>query len=653
MSRFLFATVILLLGAQIQSEAQSKKDKAKDLTLFTIAKKPVSTDEFMYLYRKNHQHKPEEFTKAKISEYLELFINFKIKVEEAKRRGLDTTAAFTKEYNSYREELRKPYLPDTKLIDSLVELTYERLKEEIKASHILITVPPTASPTDTTVAYQRIMALRTRIENGEDFEKVAKAESQDPTAKTNSGSLGYFTAMQMVFPFEQAAYSTPIGKVSMPVRTTFGYHIIKVFDRKPARGEVEVSHIMIRPGADLNSDQAKNAIFDIYDQLQKGVKWEDLVSEYSQDPASKDKGGRLRPFGVGAMGSVPEFEQIAFSLKTPGDISDPFQTAYGWHIVRLEKKIPVPAFQEIASALKTRVARDERVQISREALQSKMKKEFGFVENTATKLKVFSLADSTLTQGKWSKPVSDDLANATLFSMAGKAYPVKDFISYVKENQRRINQSPTQFIQQLYTSYTDFIHGHLLEERIKLQNPDYTWLLKEYYEGILLFDIMEKEVWNKASEDSLGQVRYFWDNAANYKAQERIRGQIFSSSNKSNIEELRALLEKKDTVQAKQFAATNKIRKETGSFQKGDRPVLSKISFTPGVQVAESNGMNYIVCVEKVLSPGRMTFEEARPSILSDYQAFLEKQWLEQLKKKYPVKINKKGQQFVMDKLAK
>jgi peptidyl-prolyl cis-trans isomerase SurA len=648
-----FAFAILFFGLVSHSDAQSKKDKDNDLPLFTIAKKPVTADEFIYLYKKNHQNKPEEFTKEKISEYMELFINFKLKVEEAKRRGLDTTAAFKKEYNTYREELRKPYLPDTKLVDSLVKLTYERLKEEVKASHILINVPPSASPVDTTVAYQRIMAIRTRLENGEDFTTIAKNESEDPTAKTNSGSLGYFTAMQMVFPFEQAAYATPVGKVSMPVRTQFGYHLIKVFDRQPARGEVEVSHIMIRPGADLNSQQAKNTIFDIYDQLEKGVKWEDLVAEYSQDPASKENGGRLRPFGVGAMGSAPEFEQIAFSLKEPGSYSDPFQTGFGWHIIRLEKKIPLPSFQEVATSLKTRVSRDERVKITREGLQQKMKKEFGFKENAEAKMKVLSLADSTLTHGKWSKQVSEDLGNATLFSMSGKDYPVRDFISYVKQNQRQINQSPNQFMQQLYQNFTDVIHGHLLEDRIKQQNPDYNWLLKEYYEGILLFDIMEKEVWSRASEDSLGQVDFFNNNSASYKAKERIQGRIYSSNNKAVIDQLKSILDKNDTVQAQQFARANKIREESGAFQKGDRPVLSKISFSPGVQLAENNGTNYLVCVNRVLSPGQMSFQEARSSLLSDYQTFLEKKWLEQLKKKYPVKINKKGQQFVMQQLAK
>ena len=332
------AILVLLGSATISfSFAQSKKQKSTSAqNLFTVNKKAVTTDEFIYLYKKNHQNKAEDFTSEKIQEYLDLFINFKLKVEEAKARGLDTTQAFIREFNQYKEELRKPYLPDTKLTDSLVRLTYDRMKEEVKASHILINVKPDASPEDTLKAYNRIIEIRNKIKAGEDFGMAASQFSEDPSARSNNGNLGYFTALQMVYPFETAAYNTKVGEISMPVRSRFGYHIIYVADRRPARGEVEVSHIMIRTGDDKDNEKAKNTIFDLYDQLQGGVKWEELCKQYSEDPGSKDNGGKLRQFGTGAMANIPEFERIAFSLSKPGEISDPFQTQYGWHIIRLE-----------------------------------------------------------------------------------------------------------------------------------------------------------------------------------------------------------------------------------------------------------------------------------------------------------------------------
>jgi peptidyl-prolyl cis-trans isomerase SurA len=241
-----FSTLLMSCFAQSKSTS-GKKNQAKPL--FTVNKKPVSVDEFIYLYKKNHTDKEKDFTTEKINEYLDLFINFKLKVEEAKKRGLDTTKTFLKEYNGYRDELRKPYLPDAKIIDSLVKLTYDRMKEEIRAAHILVSVKSDASPEDTLKAYQKILEIRKRIViGGEDFGSLASKSSDDPSAKMNHGNLGYFTAMQMVYPFESAAYTTKVGEVSQPIRTRFGYHILKVFDRRQARGEVEVSHIMLRTG---------------------------------------------------------------------------------------------------------------------------------------------------------------------------------------------------------------------------------------------------------------------------------------------------------------------------------------------------------------------------------------------------------------------
>src|SRR5690606_4024242 len=268
-----------------------------------------------------------------------------------------------REYETYRNELLKPYMPDTKVIDSLVQLTYERLKEEVNVSHILIRLGPDAPPEDTLRAFEKISALRQRVLAGEDFGALAAEYSEEPGAGATRGNLGFFTALQMVFPFEQAAYLTPVGGVSEPVRTQFGYHILKVHDRQPSRGEVEVSHIMIRTEGEVNEEEARNRIFDVHDQLRKGMDWNELCAEYSEDANTRDKGGRLRPFGVGTMASVPVFQETAFSLRNPGDISDPIRTQFGWHILRLESKIPLPSFEELKAPLTQRVSRDDRVRI--------------------------------------------------------------------------------------------------------------------------------------------------------------------------------------------------------------------------------------------------------------------------------------------------
>lgn len=638
--------VFVLLAAPVS--AQKKNDPS---TLLTVAKKPVTIDEFSYLYNKNNQGKKEEFTQEKIEEYLNLFINFKLKVEEARQRGYDTTAAFKKEFNSYRTELRKPYMPDDKLIDSLTELTYNRMKEEVNASHILINVQPDAPPADTLKAFEKVSSIRKKVLDGYDFQTAALEFSEDPTAKMNKGSLGWFTALQMVFPFEQAAFTTPVGEISKPVRTRFGYHIVKVNERRPARGEIEVSHIMLRGTGEEDDNHVRDLAFEVYDKLQKGVSWNELCAEYSEDPSSKENGGKLRPFGVGVMSAVPEFEQAAFQLKQPGDFSDPVKTQFGWHIIKLERKIPLPSFDELAPSIKNRVSRDERAQISRQAIQNKMKKEFGFTENNAVKAQVFAFADSTLTKGQWKS--NGRGSDAVLFVMNGVSYPVKSFLEFVEKNQKANLVGPATYMEQMYNQYVDEVQGLAFEERIKQKNPEYGFLLNEYYEGILLFEIMEREVWNKASQDSVGQHQYYLAHKNDYKASDRVSATIFSSSSKQSIDKLQSMLGSADSLAIQNFLTKEKVRKESGNFEKSDRPVLGKIPWTAGTHAADQSNMYYLVKVKALLPPGNKSFEEARSSVISDYQNFLEKEWLEKLRKKYPVKVNKKGKQKLFDLLVK
>lgn len=639
------ASVLLSCLIVFVGRAQSTADKSEPL--FFVNKRPVSSQEFIYLYRKNHQHKPEEFTREKIDGYLDLFIKYKLKVEEAIARGMDTTAKFHKEYQTYRDELLKPYMPDSKVIDSLVRLTYERLTEEVNASHILIQVASDATPADTLRAYQRIVEARNRAIAGEDFGVLAAELSEEPRASETNGNLGFFTAMQMVFPFEQAAYLTPVGEVSQPVRTRFGYHIVKVLDRQPSRGEVEVSHIMIRTPEKIDDANARNRIFDVYDRLQKGVSWDELCREYSEDPNSKDRGGKLRPFGVGGMASAPEFQEMAFSLREPGEISDPVRTQFGWHIIRLEAKTPLPPFDEMKASLTQRVSRDERVKISKAALRERMRRQFGFMENHEAKAGLSAHADS-LVDGKFRsfKPVEENV----LFTLGNERYRVADFISFVKDQKVSSQGSATQTFEDLYVRYLDHVQLRLLEEQVKRESPDYKWLLKEYYEGILLFEIMEHEVWNKAMEDSVGQRRYFDSHAGKYTAGERMVGKIYTTQMDDVLDKLRNMLDEGQTDIAP-FMAQNHIRQDSGAFERNDRTIFSKVNWSPGLYAATQNGVHYLIQIEKILPPGPATFEEARASVIGDYQTFLEDSWISELKRKFGVKVDKKAKKKVFAEL--
>ncbi len=645
------ALFFFFLGAGILA-ANGQTAKGDEITIFTIGDKPVSASEFIYLFQKNHAADSGEYSREEVMEYLDLYVKFKLKVAEARHRKMDTAASFISEFNGYREELRKPYLPDSNLIDSLTRLTYDRLREEVRASHILIQVTPDATPEDTLKAWQTIADIRQRVVNGEDFGMLAAQYSQDPSARMNKGDLGYFTALQMVFPFETAAYNTGVGEVSQPVRTSFGYHLVKVTDRRPSSGEVEVSHILLRTGEGYDNEKARNTIFDLYNRLRQGMSWEALCREFSEDPGSRDRGGRLRPFGVGGMRAVPEFEQVAFDLQAPGDLSDPFQTRFGWHILRLESKTGLSPFEALETTLRNRVSRDERAQLSKAALKEKTRRELDFRENPVEKNLLFSLADTALTQGRWNP---DDNVNpdAVLFTMKGRAYTVGQFTDFVSRKTERSNLAPEKYMAQRYDEFVSNVQGEVLEEEIKRKNPSFRWLLNEYYEGILLFEIMEEEVWNRASGDSAGQVAFYEVNPDKYQAGERILGTIYADGERANIEELHTLLLDADSAAVDAFVESWRIRREHGAFEREDRVVLGKIPWNAGVHLSENNDLHYLVSVERILPPGRKTFQEARASVISDYQNYLEGAWVRALEQKYPVKMKKKGIRFLEKELVK
>lgn len=632
---------LIVLSCFAKSFAQSKST-----TLLTLDSKPVTVDEFVYLYTKNHQGNEQVYSKEKINEYFDLFINFKLKVEEARHRGMDTTQAFHKELNSYKEELKKPYTAEKDDLERLTKEAYDRMKQEVKASHILIAVKPDALPEDTLKAYEKISELRSRIIGGEDFEKLAREFSEDPSAKSNGGSLGYFTALQMVFPFEDAAFKMNTGDVSKPVRTRFGYHILRVEDKRPSRGEVEVSHILIRG----NDEKAKTTINKVHAKAVAGEEWDKLCKEYSQDPGTKDKGGRLRPFGPGALASAPTFEERAFSMTESGEISEPFETPFGWHIIRLERKIPLPPYEEIKESLKKRIARDERMQISKAIADKKRKEKLQFKEVTATKNTIFSKADTTLTKGNWKVELAG-MENEILFSIQSNKVSVGDFVRYIRYNQTSTNVTPAVYISQLYDRFVESELNEAEDKLLQLQFPEYRNLVNEYGEGILLFGIMEKEVWNKASDDSIGQHKYYDNNLEKYQAGDRIRARVFTSTDNAIIDSVQLKIQQGDTLTVadlKKFKSVADFR----SYEKGENRGIDAINWTIGMHKAEADGMYYLVEVDKLVPPGPKDFAEVRANVISDYQDYLEKEWIARLKEKYPVKMNKKGVKEIM-KLSK
>lgn len=612
--------------------------------LLTIENEKVTLEDFESIYRKNNND--AEITREALDEYLELFINFKLKVHEARQLGLDTNKSFKRELSGYRQQLSRPYLTDTEKLDELVEQAYQRMKTEVNASHILVSLDQDAAPADTAKAYEKIMQIRKRVTTGgEDFGKVAGEVSDDPSAAKNGGNLGYFTAFQMVYPFENAAFSTSEGDVSKPVRSKFGYHILKVHDKREARGEVKVAHIMVKPKEKAEEEnRAEAKIKEIHDLLEAGADFSELALKHSEDRSSARKGGELPWFGTGKM--VEEFEDVAFSLKERGDISEPFKTEYGWHVVKKIDEKPVPKFEDVKGNIKTQVTRDSRSEITKASFIEKRKEEYNFELNEKNLKPIYDAADSTIFNGKL-KVKNEKKLKKELFSFADMSYSVSDFHEWVKRNPPRnkkmtprmaIDEKLDKFVETRLMMYED---SHLEEKHDKFR-----LLMNEYRDGILLFELMDQKVWSRAVNDTTGLKEYFEQNRENYTWPERVSGTVYKVANKKLAEKLRKML-KKGASEDEIYTALNEeselnVEVENGTWSADDKPLLKEVEWKEGIsQNVSKDGQVFIVKIDEVLQPAKMTLDEARGRVMADYQNYLEDKWLEELHEKYEVNVNR------------
>jgi peptidyl-prolyl cis-trans isomerase SurA len=427
------------------------------------------------------------------------------------------------------------------------------MQTEVNVSHILLKISPEAPPQDSLKAYNFLMDIRQKAIKGEKFESLAEQYSQDPSVVENKGNLGYFTALQMVYPFETAAYDTQIGSISNLVRTQYGYHILKVNDRRPAGGKVKVAHIMAqvpRKASAEDSLQAKRRIDEIYARIQKGENWNELASQFSDDASTKYKGGELPEFKIGEV--LPEIEQTAFGMRNAGEISAPIRSAFGWHILKLIDKKGIPPFKELENNLKQEVTKESRYEFAENASIAKLRRENNFAEVPKTLTEALKRADKRLLKGSWSFNSTEALMREPMFSLKSlqpkvqKTYTVKDFFNYLYDKQvPRADLSDSTHYMRLYYekfknySLIDFERKNLLQKR-----PEYRNLINEYREGMMLFETMRAKVWNRALEDTSGAKTFFQDNRQKYRFDYRATATIYKLANEQAFNQLKPYLNK-------------------------------------------------------------------------------------------------------------
>ncbi|MBL7923585.1 MAG: peptidylprolyl isomerase [Bacteroidia bacterium] len=622
----------------------------QDPILMTIAGEQINRSEFDRVFRKNNRD--SVFTEASVREYLDLYINYKLKVKEAETMQMDTSENFKSELAGYKKQLAQPYLTDKEVSESLIREAYERLGKDVKASHILLKVAQDALPRDTVQAYNRILKIRDMILKGADFGKVARDSSEDPSAKDNNGDLGYFTGMQMVYPFESTAFTTKPGTISMPVRTRFGYHIIKVHDIRQAQGEIHAAHIMIRTPKEANDSALKAAdarIREVEQQLKNGLPWDTAVARYSEDKGSAKKGGELPWFGTGRM--VPEFEKAAFALKNNGDLSGIVKTSYGYHIIRLLERRGIPPFEEKKAELKQMIARDSRNEASKQSMIARIKKKYKYTEIPKVKEELINALDSSLSEGEWDLNQAEKFEK-TIFTLTDtlgvvSKFTQQDFAKYISTHQtKRSGNNPQAIGYSMFEQWTGESCLSYLEERLDLIYPDFKNLMREYRDGILLFDLTDKMVWSKAVKDTAGLQEYYQANKNNYLWGERCDAVIYTCSNSKAAADFRKAINKGKKPASEIISAINKttpngISTREGRYAHGENELIEAAGWKKGLS-ADINKNNQVVIVDikNILPVMPKTLDEAKGVITADYQTHLEKTWIESLRAKYAVQVN-------------
>jgi peptidyl-prolyl cis-trans isomerase SurA len=651
--KFFNASLTLLFGIFTLSVFSQNSDPV----LLQVANEKITKNEFIKVFEKNNI-KSEKPDSKELEEYLDLYTNFRLKVTEAKALGMDTVKSFQEELAGYRKQLAQPYLSDNQASEKMILEAYEHKKYDIRASHILIRVERLASAADTLAAWNKIIQLRKRILKGEDFGKLAVENSEDPsvkdrvdngrTLKGSRGDLSYFTAFDMVYPFEEAAYKAKVGEVTMPVRTDFGYHLIKVNAKTPAIGKVQLAHIMLVYPAKASLDDSLKVADSAnlaYKLLQAGGDFGDICKKFSDDVSTSGKGGVLPWFAVNRL--LPEFVQNIQKMKGKGDYSEPFQTMYGWHIIKLVDQKPIGSFDEEKEDIKQRIPRSDRNTDIQNQFISKTKSSYGFTQNLKALDELTKTVTDSIFKASWKIDQAAGLNN-NLFTIGTNTYTQADFAKQLAATQRREQKRDIPaYVYQQYNLFVNEAVNKYADSQLEAENPEFKALISEYHDGILLFDLTDKKVWSKAVKDTIGLEQFYEKNKNNYMWETRLDASIFTVKDPSIVKSLKKLLKKGSTdeqILAKfNHDSIQKVTVERGKFIKGENVNIDALEWKPGisdlVQMADTSSA--IIAVHRVVTPEPKLLNEIRGAMTADYQNYLEKQWISELRAKYPVIVNR------------
>jgi len=620
---------------------------SQEKTLLTIGNKNVSADEFERIYLKNNQQTP---TEQDLKDYLDLFINFKLKVLEAENLGYDTSASFKNEYNKYIKQLAEPYFIDKDLEDKMIKEAYERSKKEVRVSYIMIQ----SEPYDTTEAYEKAMNIYKRLVNGEDFSKVAVETSDAPNVKTDKGDAWFNKVFMMPYKLENFAFTHKIGDISKPLYANKAFFILKITGERQAPQKVRVEHIYVRlPQNPTLQDSTKAmALLDsIKKDLDAGVPFENVAQRYSQDTYSAQKGGDLGWFSTGKM--IRNFENAVYSIKNIGDVIGPVRTAVGYHYIKLIDKKEPKSLDDNRDFVKSKLSKDNRAHQSYYAVLNRLKKEYNYKEYINNIKPIIKYYDSESLKPYMLTDSIIDTFTGKLMIIGDSTYKVKDFMYFLQKGKNDYKRkNPAPFIYRKFKEYSEKMLFNYEKARLPEKYPEFKYLVKEYHDGILLFDLTDKMVWSKAVKDTAGLKKFYEQNKNKYMWGERIHAYIYTVPEKY-AKKAKKIAAKSENLTIKQITenlyklakkdTTAKFLVENKKLSKGENKTIDNANISKGiVELENKDGIVKFAYIIEKLPPMPKKLSEVRGLMTADYQNYLEKEWIKELRKKYKVEINEK-----------
>ena len=629
--------LLLFIVTAISSAQISSED-----VLFTVDESPVYASEFVRVYNKNLDLVKDESQKD-VDAYLQLFINYKLKLTEAQALQFDQKSSYKKEFNSYRNQLAQNYLTDNTVTEELVEEAYSRLKTDVYARHILVKVDANASPQDTLAAYMEVVKLRKRLID-EGFDTVKKEVHDGESVYVED--LGYFSAFKMVYPFENAAYNTQVGDVSQPFRTRFGFHVVQVVDKRSARGTVQVAHIMIantKEGDTISNPEAR--INEIYKKLNQGESFETLAKQFSDDKSTADKGGELAPFSAGQLSSKA-FEEQAFNLVLVGSVSEPFKSEFGWHIIKLVEKKPLPPYSDMKAQLEEKVKQDSRSERINESRIQDLKTKYKVTDDQPALPYFVKILNKNYYTNTWELP-KNFKGDKEFLTIGTKTFSYNDFGVFMLQRQPVFSDKST-FSKIVDVNYEAFLEKELKayqEANLEQDNPEFANIVGEYRDGLLLFDLMDTEIWNAGNSDTLEVHNYYNTHKNDYNWEPRVDVIVGASVDKKDIKKVAKLLKKNVPVEdiKSKLNVDNEIHVifTIGILEQNHQSLPTDFEFKKGIsEIYEFNDGYIVAKVNEVLPKTSKSYEEAKGNVISDFQANKEDQWMQELHAKYTITVD-------------